>query len=160
GGFSGTTFRLRPRVERLDDRTLLSMFVVSNTDDSGPGSFRQAILDSNDSPGATNTIDFHIASSGVQWIVSHSPLPAITNAVLIDGSSQPGYTGTALIALGATSTRSPLVVADGDVTIRGLAMESVAIDPATSEQLIAGVEKQGAMGRLSLLDSRGRAVVG
>src|SRR5689334_10779076 len=37
--------RLRPRAELLDERVLLSPFVVSKTDDSGPGSLRQAILD-------------------------------------------------------------------------------------------------------------------
>ena len=45
--FSGTIFRLRPRLELMEDRTLLSTFLVSNTADSGPGSLRQAILDSN-----------------------------------------------------------------------------------------------------------------
>ena len=45
--FSGTIFRLRPRLEVMEDRTLLSTFVVNNTSDSGPGSLRQAILDSN-----------------------------------------------------------------------------------------------------------------
>ena len=34
--------------ERLEDRTLLSTFSVSNTDDHGPGSLRQAIVDAND----------------------------------------------------------------------------------------------------------------
>ena len=66
--FSGTMFRLRPRVEWMEDRTLLSTFLVSNTGDSGPGSLRQAILDSNAAIGATNTIDFDISGSGVQTI--------------------------------------------------------------------------------------------
>ena len=41
----------------MEDRTLLSTFVVSNTDDSGPGSLRQAILGANAQPGA-DTITF------------------------------------------------------------------------------------------------------
>jgi hypothetical protein len=45
-------FRLRPRLEVMEDRTLLSTFVVSNTGDSGPGSLRQAILDANAQKGA------------------------------------------------------------------------------------------------------------
>ena len=77
--FSGTIFRLRPRLEVMEDRTLLSTFLVSNTGDSGPGSLRQAILDSNNAAGATNAIDFDISSSGVQTIVPLSSLPAITN---------------------------------------------------------------------------------
>ena len=70
-----------------------------NTADSGPGSLRQAILDSDAATGTTNTIDFAIPGQGVQTIEPVSPLPAITNPVLIDGSSQPGYDGTPLIEL-------------------------------------------------------------
>ena len=58
--FGATIFRLRPRVELMEDRTLLSTFLVNNTVDSGPGSLRQAILDSNAVTGTTNTIDFEI----------------------------------------------------------------------------------------------------
>ena len=120
--FSGTIFRLRPRLEVIEDRTLLSTFLVSNTGDSGPGSLRQAILDSNNAAGATNTIDFDISGTGVQTIVPLSPLPAITNPVLIDGWSQPGYGGTPLIELSGSQ------VGGGDgpeitgpnVTVRGL----------------------------------------
>src|SRR6516225_6219946 len=76
--FSGTIFRLRPRVELMEDRTLLATFAVTNTDDSGPGSLRQAILDSNAATGGTNVIDFAISGAGVQTIAPFSPLPAIT----------------------------------------------------------------------------------
>ena len=41
----------------MEERTLLSGFVVSNIDDSGPGSLRQAILDANDQSG-DNDITF------------------------------------------------------------------------------------------------------
>src|SRR5262249_38049589 len=77
--FSGTIFRLRPRVELMEDRTLLSTFLVNTTADGGPGSLRQAIVDSNAAAGATNTIDFKIPGQGVQTIAPLSPLPAITN---------------------------------------------------------------------------------
>ena len=39
------------------------VFVVTTTADSGPGSLRQAILDSNAATGGTNTIDFAIPGS-------------------------------------------------------------------------------------------------
>ena len=74
----------------------VGVFAVTTTADSGPGSLRQAILDSNAATGQTNTIDFDIPGSGVQTIAPLSPLPAITNPVLIDGFSQPGYAGTPL----------------------------------------------------------------
>ena len=50
--------------ERLEDRRLLSAFVVTNLNDSGPGSLRQAILDANSNPGA-DSITFDATLSGV-----------------------------------------------------------------------------------------------
>ena len=52
------------RVEFMEDRTLLSTFLVNTTADSGPGSLRQAILDSNAATGGTSTIDFAIPGDG------------------------------------------------------------------------------------------------
>jgi hypothetical protein len=107
----------------LKDRTVLSSFLVTNTADSGPGSLRQAIVDSNAATGETNTIDFHIPGNGVQTIAPASPLPAITQAVLIDGFSQPGYSNTPLIMINPASsgTVDGLTIAGSDVTVRGLA---------------------------------------
>lgn len=64
-------------------------FVVTNTNDAGPGSLRQAMIDSNATMDV-NTIDFNIPGSGVQRIGTLSPLPPITHAVSINGYSQPG----------------------------------------------------------------------
>ena len=77
-----------------------STFVVNTTADSGPGSLRQAITSANAAPGST--IDFSIGT-GVQVITPFSALPAITASVTIDGTSQPGYTGTPLIELVGSS---------------------------------------------------------
>ena len=99
-------FRYRPRLEFMEDRTLLSTFLVNTTADSGPGSLRQAILDSNAATGGTSTIDFAIPGQGVQTIAPISPLPAITKSVLIDGFSQPGYAGTPLIELSGSQAGS------------------------------------------------------
>ncbi len=119
--FSGTIFRLRPRVELMEDRTLLSTFLVNNAGDSGPGSLRQAILDSNAATGASNTIDFDIPGSGVQNIATLTPLPSITNPVLIDGTSQPSYRGTPRIELsGAQAGGDGLLITAPNVDIRGL----------------------------------------
>ncbi len=120
--FSGTIFRLRPRVELMEDRLLLATFLVSTTGDSGHGSLRQAILNSNQAVGATNTIEFDIAGTGVQTIASLSPLPAITRPVLIDGRSQPGFAGTPLIELNGSAVGSGdgLTITGSNVTVRGL----------------------------------------
>src|SRR5260370_39466387 len=72
-------------------------FVVTNTADSGPGSLRQAILDANAKPGP-DVIAFSIGS-GVQTISSLSPLPFVTDPVIIDGTRQPGFTDSRILAL-------------------------------------------------------------
>ena len=128
--FSGTIFRLRPRLEVMEDRTLLSSFLVTNTGDTGSGSLRQAIVDSNGANGATNTIDFDISGTGVQTIAPLSTLPAISNPVLIDGTSQPGYGGTPLIELNGSQIgenggqTDGLPITGSGVTVRGLDIHS------------------------------------
>ena len=63
--------------------------VVTNTLDSGPGSLRQAMLNANAKAGR-DTIAFNIPGTGVHTISPVSPLPAITDAAVIDGYTQPG----------------------------------------------------------------------
>jgi hypothetical protein len=117
--------RYRPRIEALEDRWLPSTFVVTNTNDSGSGSLRQAILDSNATAG-TNTIDFNIPGTGVQVIQPLSELPTITNPVVLDGTSQPGYAGTPLIELdgSAAGVASALSITAGNSTVEGLAIDN------------------------------------
>jgi len=114
--------RFRPRFELVEDRTLLSTFLVGSTADSGPGSLRQAILDSNAATNGVNTIDFNISGQGVQTIAPPSTLPAITHAVLIDGWSQPGHDGTPLIQLSGSQAGGGdgLLITGSNVTVRGL----------------------------------------
>src|SRR5262245_3455413 len=66
------TKRLRfvPRLEALEDRTLLSTLTVLNTADSGPGSLRQAIATA--SPG--DTIDFAPNLSGKTIVLTSGQL--------------------------------------------------------------------------------------
>ena len=61
--------------------------VVSGSD--GVVSLREAMLFANQNPGV-DAITFNIPGTGVQRIALTSALPAITEAVLIDGYSQPG----------------------------------------------------------------------
>ena len=101
---------------------MLASFLVINTVDSGPGSLRQAILDSDAATGGTNTIDFNIPGSGVQTIAPLSALPAITQSVLIDGFSQPGYGKSPLIELSGSQAGGGdgLTITGSAVTVRGL----------------------------------------
>ncbi len=62
---------------------------VSNTNDSGPGSLRNAIIVANVLPGL-DVINFMIPGAGEHVILLFSELPAITDPVQIDGYTQPG----------------------------------------------------------------------
>ncbi|HKA36535.1 MAG TPA: hypothetical protein VKH43_06910 [Thermoanaerobaculia bacterium] len=66
-------------------------FTVLNTNDSGPGSLRQAVLDSNANPGGDRIV-FNIPGAGVHTISPLTPLPVMTDdaGVTIDGYTQPG----------------------------------------------------------------------
>ena len=116
-------------------RLAATTYVVTTTADSGAGSLRQAILDANANAGA-DTIAFAIAGSGVHTIAPASQLPTITDAVTIDGYTQPGASantnppdqGTNAVLMieidgtnasfeGVLKTQGP---SNSDVTIRGL----------------------------------------
>src|SRR3989442_5833254 len=63
----------------LTRRAQAAGFVVTNTNDSGAGSLRQAILDANaNGSGVVDTITFNISGGGVKTIIPSSALPAIT----------------------------------------------------------------------------------
>ena len=101
-----------------------SIFTVTNTNDSGSGSLRAAILNVNAASGAS-TINFNIGGNGVHTIKPITMLPTITKPVILDGTSQPGYAGTPLIELdgsilGANSHTNGLTLSGGNSTIRGL----------------------------------------
>jgi hypothetical protein len=110
--------------------TSAATFTVINTDNSGPGSFHQAILDANANPG-TDTIEFAIPGAGVHTIAPASALPTITDPVIIDGYSQPGagpntdpdgFNATLLIELNGENAgpASGLRISAGNSTVRGL----------------------------------------
>jgi hypothetical protein len=97
---------------------------VTTVADSGPGSLRQAILDSNAAIGGSNTIDFTIPGQGAHTIDLASPLPPIDNTVLIDGTSQPGYEGAPLIEIAQANPASPagLTITESNLTVSGLGL--------------------------------------
>ena len=69
-------------------------YVVTNTNDSGAGSLRAAINQANNHPNTfqsdPDVIAFNIEGSGVHRIAPLTELPSITDAVIIDGYTQPG----------------------------------------------------------------------
>lgn len=70
-------------------KAIAATYTVTNTNDSGAGSLRQAIIDANASVGVDDTIEFAIGS-GQQSIAPTTPLPFITDTLTIDGTTQPG----------------------------------------------------------------------
>jgi hypothetical protein len=113
----------RPSLELLEGRLLPTMtFPVTSTGDTGPNTLRQAILDANANPGA-DLITFNISAVGVQVIKPATPLPPITDAVKIDGTTQPGYSTTPLIQLDgslAGTGANGLSITTSNCTVLGL----------------------------------------
>ena len=115
-----------PRLEVMEDRTVLSTLTVMNTNDSGKGSLRQAILDANRNGSTTNTITikFAPALSGKTITLTSGELD-ITNNVNIDGSFPSGLPAVTIsgnhssrvfeFARG-TSAIGGLIIADGNST--------------------------------------------
>jgi CSLREA domain-containing protein len=107
----------------------VSTFDVTSNADPGDGicdltcTLREAITAANASPG-TDGITFTIGLGGAQTIaVSGSPLPDITEAVTIDGTTQEGYAGVPIIELQGTGVgdiEPGLRVTGGGTTIRAL----------------------------------------
>ena len=107
-----------------------AMFTVVNINDSGAGSLRQALLDANSNPGA-DSIQFNIPGSGPHTISPETDLPAITDAVTLNGYSQPGSSPNTLqngcnavlrIELDGGDAMDGLVFQASDCTVRGLCL--------------------------------------
>jgi parallel beta-helix repeat protein len=94
-------------------------YTVTNTADSGPGSLRQAITDSNGVPGST--VDFNIPGPGVKSIRPVTALPVVLT--LVDGTTQPGYAGSPLIEIdGSLMPALTAAIATGGGALRALAI--------------------------------------
>jgi conserved repeat domain len=100
----------------------LTTFTVTNTNDSGSGSLRQAIISANQNSGA-DAISFNIPGSGTQTINLLSALPLITGTVTIDGTTQNPSATTPPIELNGTNAGGETVginLAASSSVIRGL----------------------------------------
>src|SRR4051795_3522057 len=101
-------------------------FTVTTTADAGPGSLRQAILDANATPD-TDTIVFDTGGITPFVIQPATPLPPITSAVVVDGTttgSCGSFQGVVLsgasLTSGNSSDRIGLKITAGGSTVRGL----------------------------------------
>ena len=123
---------------------MLATYLVSNTLDTGVGSFRAAIVDANNNPGL-DTINFNIGGGGIQTISLTTSLPNISDSVNIDATSQPAYSGSPLIELNGS-----LIVSNAD---------GLDVDPGASTS-ISGLSIYGFTGHGILLASGFNAVAG
>ncbi|HET9530984.1 MAG TPA: BACON domain-containing carbohydrate-binding protein [Blastocatellia bacterium] len=96
-------------------------FTVTSASGVGPGSLFEAILDSNENPGA-DIIVFNIPGTGPFTITQSVQLPPIVDPVLIDGTTQPGFAGTPIIEItsGSPTTLNGITVLGGSTVLRGL----------------------------------------
>ena len=132
-GVTGTTSDPNPAnnaaYSTTDITAAATTHVVTNTNDSGPGSLNLAILRANDH-GPRDRITFDIPGDGPHTIrpATSSPLPQINQPVEIDGTTQPGYAGTPLIEIsGELAGPVPgLIVNGANSVIRGLAINRFA----------------------------------
>jgi hypothetical protein len=96
-------------------------FTATNNFDTGAGSLNQAIQDANSAAGS-NIIAFNIPGGGVQIIEPFTTLPAVTNQVTIDGTTQPGYAGAPIIVLNGDFGIGALTISAPGCAIKGIVL--------------------------------------
>jgi CSLREA domain-containing protein len=104
-------------------------FTVNSKEDTNDGicdltncTLREAIIAANANSGL-DLINFNIAQGGPQTITPLTALPTITGPVTIDGTTQPGFSGTPIIELNgsiAPNGTNGLLIMGGNTTVRGL----------------------------------------
>ena len=109
-GCSDASAPLAPRVPPAPNALVAPIVTVTNTDDAGPGSLRQQIIDA--APGST--IQFDAAIAGQTIALSTGPL-LIDKSLTIEGSAANGMTISG-------SLIDKVIVSLGDVTLRNLSI--------------------------------------
>ena len=126
-------------------------FTVTNTNDSGAGSLRQAILDANANPGL-DTIAFNISGSGVHTIALSTTLDTITGPVFLDGYSQPGASANTLAVGNDAVIRIKIDAGTGN--------PGIGLQAGSDGSTIRGLSIAGTGGSLILLSSGNNAITG
>ncbi|MCA9178539.1 MAG: DUF4347 domain-containing protein, partial [Planctomycetales bacterium] len=119
---------------------VLATYLVTNTNDSGAGSLRDAIDQANASAGA-DVVTFNISGSGTQVISLASALPQITEQLTIDGTTQTGWVAGSFlpVVLDGNDVASGIefsAAADGSL-VRGLVIRDFNADAV---DLLAGAD--------------------
>ncbi|RLS76896.1 MAG: DUF4347 domain-containing protein, partial [Planctomycetota bacterium] len=129
---------------QADADFILATYTVANTNDSGAGSLRQAILDANANTGA-DTISFSLGSTGLSIALS-SALPTIMEQITLDGWTQSGYAGVPTVIIdgnGLIGDGLVLTLTADNSIIRGLVIrdftgDGIQIDSGSTGNTIAG----------------------
>ncbi len=147
--------RLPLHLEVLEPRWLPSSYTVTNTNDSGAGSLRQAILDANSNAGA-DLIQFSIGS-GQQTISPLSALPTITDTVTLDATTQPGWSSAPIIQLNGASAGAGAV--GFNITAPNCTVKGFAINRFSGNGIVLGSGSNGSViaGNYIGLDTTGSA---
>jgi hypothetical protein len=106
-------------------------FTVVNSNDSGAGSLRQAILDANSSAGR-DLINFNIPGVGPHVIQPLTNLPVISEQLTMDGYSQPGSSANTLMT---SSNASIQIVLDGNQ----ISPQAIGLQVNASTTIISGL---------------------
>jgi hypothetical protein len=138
-----------PRLELLESRAVPATFVVTNVSGSAAvaGSLAYDVAAANATPGL-NYIDFDIppsmANSNGQFVISLNQTLYLTNQVVIDGTTQPGY-----------FPGNPVVLIQGNGTLASLfQLQSSAVGVTTYESTIQGLDLFGySVSAITILNS-------
>jgi hypothetical protein len=141
------------RLFSLENRCVPTVFTVTTLADAGPGSFRQAILDANANVGP-DTINFNVGTGPIA-ILPLTQLDTITDAVVIDGTTQPGFASAPIVQIdggSAPTGTNGLVINASNVTVRGLIVNKFAGDGI---QVVGPITDVGFFGNYIGLDPAG-----
>ncbi|MDH4038707.1 MAG: hypothetical protein OEV86_14635, partial [Candidatus Krumholzibacteria bacterium] len=103
------------------------VFAVTNTNDSGPGSLRAALMEANGLTGGR--VVFNIPGTGPHIISPETPLTGVGIPIIIDGTTQPGFAGTPVVKL-----TGALLTSDSRL---------LSLSPSTGISLVRGLELDG-----------------
>ncbi|MBL7704029.1 MAG: T9SS type A sorting domain-containing protein [Taibaiella sp.] len=107
---------------------MAATYTVTNTNDAGTGSLRQAIINANATALVADNIVFNITGTGPHTITLSSELPVISSPVNINGYTQPG---SVQAPIGATRSIR--------IEINGGGFSSIEISPSGSGSSVSGL---------------------
>ena len=110
-----TRTRFLPGIDRMEDRTLLSTWMVTNTNDSGTGSLRYEVGQAS----SGDAVDFASNLSGQTITLASGPITLGVNVTIEGlGANNPTVSGGGkqqvfVVSSGVTATIESLTIADG-----------------------------------------------